>query len=114
MRTCENCGREITTYFYWSRYLGGERVYYCNECAAAIAGEQAESGLLLVIDSKNKKRRPPHTKRVTFLTKEGTHNGFFVKDINKYIRNVNRWKDTDSGRWYDDKDVIEWQEEEHE
>jgi len=64
---------------------------------------------------------PPSTKPIVFRTgfvkDEGTgdyeagwHKGFFLKDANKYVRNVNRWKDTEEHKWYDDKDVIEWRE----
>lgn len=53
--------------------------------------------------------KPPSTKKVTFKTKDGVpHNGFYLKDINQFIRNVNRWKDTDTDRWYDDSEVVEW------
>ena len=54
--------------------------------------------------------RPPSTKRVTFKVNGVWHKGFYLKDANKYVRNVNRWKDTDDGTWYDDKDVTEWRE----
>ena len=57
--------------------------------------------------SKNSK--PPSTKRVRFKTKDGVpHNGFYLKDANQFVRNVNRWKDTDTDKWYDGEDVIEW------
>ena len=36
------------------------------------------------------------------------HIGFYIKNINKYVTNVNRWKDVDSEEWYDDKDVEGW------
>jgi len=62
--------------------------------------------------AKNKKAYPPSTKEVIFYTEEGgekvKHNGFFVSNINKYITNVNRWKDTDTNKWYDDDAVIQW------
>lgn len=54
--------------------------------------------------------RPPSTKRIRFKTHDGEwHNGFFLKDANKFVRNVNRWKDTDTGRWYDDEEITEWE-----
>lgn len=64
---------------------------------------------------------PPSTKPVFFLTKfvkdedtgdyvSGWHKGFFLKDANKYVRNVNRWKDTDEHKWYNDEDVIGWED----
>lgn len=53
--------------------------------------------------------KPPSTKRVTFWTKGGVeHKGFFLKDANKFVRNVNRWKDEDTGKWYDDSEVTDW------
>lgn len=54
--------------------------------------------------------RPPSTKRIRFKTKDGWHVGFFLKDANKFVRNVNRWKDTETNRWYDG-DVFEWNDE---
>ena len=62
------------------------------------------------VDKKNYpwlfKSYPPSTTRVYFWTSDGQkHYGFFVKDINKYIKNVNRWKDEDKNIWFDDKDV---------
>lgn len=58
-------------------------------------------------------RHPTSTKRVVFYTGDEKHNGFFVKDINRYIRGVNRWKDTDTNEWFDDEEVEEWEEQEH-
>lgn len=56
--------------------------------------------------------KPPSTKRVTFWTKGGVeHKGFFLKDANKYVRNVNRWKDEVTGKWYDDTEVTCWEQE---
>lgn len=56
--------------------------------------------------------RPPSTKKIVFQTKDGvTHNGFFLKDANRYVRNVNRWKDTDTNVWYDDSEVISYRKE---
>ena len=53
--------------------------------------------------------RPPSTRIIYFWTKDGTkHTGFFVKDINRYVKNVNRWKDTDTETWYDDTEVETW------
>ena len=52
---------------------------------------------------------PPSTKHVTFRTSDGViHNGFYLKDANKYVRDVNRWKDTESGKWFDNDEVVEW------
>lgn len=57
------------------------------------------------------KEYPPPTTPIKFTTKDGKeHNGFFVKDINKYIRNVNRFKDVDIGKWFDDDEVESWDE----
>ena len=56
------------------------------------------------------KGRPPSTKRIRFKTKDGWHIGFFIKDVNKYVRNVNRWKDAETRKWYDDDEVMEWKE----
>lgn len=56
-------------------------------------------------------KHPASTKRIVFRTKDGVeHKGFFLKDANKYVRNVNRWKDTDTGAWHDDGEVIAWWE----
>ena len=71
---------------------------------------------------------PASTKRVYFRThfmqdeetgdwEAGWHYGFYLKDANKYVKGVHRWKDLDRHKWYDDKDVIEWmeiKEQEHE
>lgn len=54
---------------------------------------------------------PPSTKTVRFRTDDGWHTGFFLKDANKFVRNVNRWKDKETKTWYDDRQVIEWSEE---
>ena len=57
----------------------------------------------------NNKIYPPSTESVIFYTNDkGEHEGFFVKDINKYITNVNRWKDTNTNEWFDDDAVIQW------
>lgn len=57
-----------------------------------------------------KDNKPPSTKKVYFWTMDNEmHIGFFLKDANKYVRNVNRWKDTDSGQWYDDDEVLTWE-----
>ena len=53
--------------------------------------------------------KPPQHVWVQVMLK--THQviaGFFVKDINKYIRNVNRWKDVSTGKWHDDSEVMAW------
>ena len=34
----------------------------------------------------------------------------YVKDINKYVRGVNRWKIISTGKWIDDEQVVEWEE----
>ena len=53
---------------------------------------------------------PASTAPVRFKTKDGkTHNGFYVKDINKHIRNVNRWKDKETNKWFDDIEVAGWE-----
>ena len=52
---------------------------------------------------------PPSPKHVRFRTSDGViHNGFYLKDANKYVRDVNRWKDTESGKWFDNDEVVEW------
>lgn len=52
---------------------------------------------------------PKSTVPIVFMTKDYVwHTGFFLKDANKYVRNVNRWKDTESGKWFDDDEVVEW------
>ena len=35
--------------------------------------------------------------------------GVYVKDINKYITGVNRWR-LSSGKWIDDEQVVQWRE----
>lgn len=52
--------------------------------------------------------RPPSTKEVVFQTKDGWHRGFYLRDANKYVRGVNRWKDTETEEWFDDEDVTAW------
>ena len=70
------------------------------------------------------KEHPASTRPVYFRTKfvqdedtgdweAGWHKGFYLKDANKYVRNVNRWKDTEHCRWYNDSDVVDWKEQEH-
>ena len=60
---------------------------------------------------KEEKEHPPSASPIRFRTSDGIQQlGFFIKDINKYVRNVNRWKDVDSGKWYDDRDVIGWED----
>lgn len=63
--------------------------------------------------AKEKKAHPPSTKVVIFWTGEIRHNGFYVKDINKYVRNVHRWKDIDTGIWYEDDEVTDWKYLDH-
>lgn len=69
-------------------------------------------------------KHPASTKRVLFRTQfvkdpdtgdwvSGWHEGFFLKDANKYVKNICRWKDCNEHRWYDDKDVIEWKEQDY-
>ena len=54
---------------------------------------------------------PPSTTPIRFITDDGEqHTGFFVKDINKYVRGVYRWKDVDTGQWYDDDEVLLWED----
>lgn len=55
------------------------------------------------------KMHPPSTQVVHFWTKDGRHTGFFMKHANAFVRNVNRWKDTDTGKWYDDSEVTTWE-----
>ena len=58
---------------------------------------------------KYKKIYPKSTVPLVFVTKDGVlHPGFFLKDANKYLRNINRWKDTESGKWFDDEEVVGW------
>lgn len=53
---------------------------------------------------------PPSTELVVFETEDGKpHHGFYVKDINKYIKNVNRWKDINTGQWFDDNQIEDWE-----
>jgi hypothetical protein len=53
--------------------------------------------------------KPPSTKNILFRTSDGKlHNGFFLKDANRYVRGVNRWKDTDLDAWFDDDVVTAW------
>ena len=65
-------------------------------------------------EMKRPNKNPSSTKLVVFYTKNEDgkedifHEGFFVKDINKHIRNVKRWKDDVTGIWYDDDQVTYW------
>ena len=53
--------------------------------------------------------KPPSTRPVNFRTDDGKlHHGFFLRDANKYVRAVNRWKDTDIDAWFDDDRVVAW------
>ena len=53
---------------------------------------------------------PPSTEKIFFWTSDGKkHYGFFVKDINKFIKNVNRWKDADKNIWYKNEEVMGWE-----
>ncbi len=52
---------------------------------------------------------PASTKLCHFRTADGAvHYGFYLKDANKYVRNVNRWRDTVTGTWYNDEVVTGW------
>lgn len=54
-------------------------------------------------------KKPPSSRPVEFKTVDGKiHRGFYLKDANKYVRNVNRWKDTDLDVWFDDDRVVAW------
>lgn len=57
-----------------------------------------------------KDHKPPSTKTIYFWTKDSkiVHRGFFMKHANAFVRNVSRWKDIDTNKWYDDDEVIEW------
>lgn len=59
---------------------------------------------------KHNKTYPSSTRKIYFRTgsNEGWHEGFYLKDVNRFVRNVNRWKDTKERKWYDDADVVEW------
>ena len=59
---------------------------------------------------KQDKGYPPSSRKVYFRTgSDGDwHEGFYLKDANRYVRNVNIWKDTKERKWYDDADVVEW------
>ena len=60
------------------------------------------------------KAHPPSTKIVIFWTEDGEeHRGFYVKNINKYISGVKRWKDVNTDIWYDDSEVTDWKYMEH-
>ena len=61
-------------------------------------------------NSKDWKPRQHHLCRVRLRTGEVVE-AFYVKDINKYIRGVNRWKNVRTGKWMDDEQVVEWEEE---
>ena len=51
--------------------------------------------------------KPPSTKPVEFKTVDGKiHRGFFLRDANRYVRGVNRWKDTERDAWFDDDVVV--------
>lgn len=56
-------------------------------------------------DWKPRQHRPCRVKLTTGRTTEAV----FVKDINKYIRGVNRWR-LSSGEWIDDEQVTQWME----
>lgn len=56
-----------------------------------------------------KDHKPPSTQTVYFWTKEGRHKGFFMKHANAFVRNVNRWKDDDTHKWYDNEEVTAWE-----
>lgn len=46
--------------------------------------------------------KPPSTKPVEFKTVDGKiHRGFFLRD-------ANRWKDTERDAWFDDDVVVAW------
>lgn len=69
---------------------------------------QKEGGKRKVRNTKDNK--PPSTVEVRFFTIDGkTHRGFFLKDANKFVRNVNRWKDKNTNKWYDDDLVTDWE-----
>lgn len=36
---------------------------------------------------------------------------FYVKDINKFVRGVSRWKIISTGKWIDDEQVVQWEEQ---
>lgn len=67
------------------------------------------------------KEYPSSTKPVMFQTRfildpetgmaeAGVHEGFYIKDANKFTKGINRWKDTKEDKWYDNEDVIGWWE----
>lgn len=53
--------------------------------------------------------KPTSTRPVHFVTLDGrSHHGFYLRDANRYVRGVNRWKDTDLNAWFDDDVVTAW------
>lgn len=54
-------------------------------------------------------QKPPQHRVVDIMLKDGAVlNASFLKDINKYIRNVNRWRIIETGKYIDDKEVKQW------
>lgn len=56
-------------------------------------------------------QKPPQNKGVEVLLQNGeVKKASWLKDINKYVRNVNRWRIIDTGKYVDDIEVKEWRE----
>lgn len=59
--------------------------------------------------------RYEHEHKATVDKAGGIQNGwwqntswFFLRDANRYVRGVNRWKDTERDAWFDDDVVVAW------
>lgn len=54
-------------------------------------------------------KKPPQHKIVTVQLQDGTIlKASWLKDVNKYVRNVNSWRIIDTGNYIKDSEVIGW------
>lgn len=57
----------------------------------------------------NSDKKPPQYKEVEVLVKGGKIlRASWLKDVNKYVRNVNSWRIIGTGNYIKDSDVIGW------
>ena len=55
------------------------------------------------------KNKPPQFRIVEIeLLKGDIVQAYFLKDINRYVRNVNRWRLIGNGKYIPDKEVLKW------
>lgn len=65
------------------------------------------------IKNKADGEKPPQHMPVLIRTADGQElTASYLKDVNKYVRNVNSWRKIKDGKYLPDKEVTEWKRHE--